>query len=224
MIEMNWSGLPQLLALGVMCSLCRRGDNTLMYTVDERFHKLRVHRAVRPAAGGAMLGLIGVAYVILFGWWMLHQPKPIGFHNYPMPAFYGDGYGAVQPMLTSLFYDDFYARAGAGKLLLLLIFLCLAKIAGTCLTLGSGGSGGIIAPSLFLGTTPGHCSPLHQDPAYSRSISGRVLCNDRNGRRSGGRRTRPPFSRSSYSLKSPISATSFCRRCSLASPRPASRS
>ena len=39
--------------------------------------------------------------------------------------------------------------------ILLLIFLCLAKIIGTCLTLGSGGSGGIIAPSLFLGATTG---------------------------------------------------------------------
>ena len=38
---------------------------------------------------------------------------------------------------------------------LLLVFLLLVKVAATCLTLGSGGSGGIIAPSLFLGATAG---------------------------------------------------------------------
>ena len=152
---MSWGGLPQLLILGVMCGLAGVATTRLMYTMDERFHHLPVHRAVRPAIGGALLGLLGVVYVIVFGWWMVHQPKPIDFHNYPMPAFYGDGYGAVQPMLTPDFYADFYMRVGAGKLLALVIFLCVAKIVGTCLTLGSGGSGGIIAPSLFLGATTG---------------------------------------------------------------------
>ena len=41
------------------------------------------------------------------------------------------------------------------KLLVLLAFLCGIKIVATCLTLGSGGSGGVIAPSLFLGATAG---------------------------------------------------------------------
>ena len=52
---------------------------------------------------------------------------------------------------------DFYAQFADShmKLLGMLLFLCLAKIAGTCLTLGSGGSGGVIAPSLFLGATTG---------------------------------------------------------------------
>jgi CIC family chloride channel protein len=42
-----------------------------------------------------------------------------------------------------------------GWLLLILAFLCLAKLIGTCLTLGSGGAGGVIAPSLFLGAVAG---------------------------------------------------------------------
>ena len=40
-------------------------------------------------------------------------------------------------------------------IVLLLLFLCVAKVVGTTLTLGSGGSGGVIAPSLFLGATTG---------------------------------------------------------------------
>ena len=82
---------------------------------------------------------------------MLHRAKPFDFPDYPMPAFYGDGYGAVQ----QLFGQAFYTRLHVGQLLLLLVFLSLAKIIGTCLTLASGGSGGIIAPSLFLGATTG---------------------------------------------------------------------
>ena len=123
----------------------------LMYYSDERFHKFRLPRAVRPAVGGALLGLLGVAYVVIFGWLMLGQAKPVSFHHYPLPAFFGDGYGVVQQLLG----DEFYGRFPAGRLALLLLFLCLAKIVGTCMTLSSGGSGGIIAPSLFLGATTG---------------------------------------------------------------------
>ncbi|MDB5304638.1 MAG: putative ClC chloride channel [Phycisphaerales bacterium] len=149
--EVTWGGVLPLLLLGVICGATGVALTRLMYMTDERFHALRLPRAVRPAVGGALLGVLGVIYVVVFGWLMLHQPKPIGFRDYPMPAFFGDGYGAVQ----RLFADDFYSTFHTFPLLALLAFLCLAKIVGTCLTLGSGGSGGIIAPSLFLGATTG---------------------------------------------------------------------
>jgi chloride channel protein, CIC family len=155
LLEINWAGLPHILVLGALCGVAGVAMTRLMYATDEQFHRLPIHRALRPAVGGATLGIVGVIYVIVFGWWMLHQPKPIDFSHYPMPAFYGDGYGAVQPMLTAAFYTDFYSHTSAMKLLALLAFLCVAKIVGTSLTLGSGGSGGIIAPSLFLGATTG---------------------------------------------------------------------
>jgi CIC family chloride channel protein len=68
-----------------------------------------------------------------------------------MPAFYGDGYGVVQRLLDGGFYQQYHGT----HLLLLLSFLLMVKIVATCLTLGSGGSGGIIAPALFLGATAG---------------------------------------------------------------------
>jgi CIC family chloride channel protein len=68
-----------------------------------------------------------------------------------MPAFFGDGYGAVRPMLGPEFYHQFHWVF----LLLVLGVLCVTKVVGTCLTLGSGGAGGIIAPSLFLGAVSG---------------------------------------------------------------------
>src|SRR5262249_23078125 len=86
-----------------------------------------------------------------FGRLLLHQPKPFTFEDYPMPAFFSDGYGVIQRLLT----PAFYLHMDGSKILLLLGFLSLAKILATCLTLGSGGSGGIIAPSLFVGATAG---------------------------------------------------------------------
>jgi CIC family chloride channel protein len=153
MFEMNWSTVPGLLLLGLASGVAGVSLTRLMYWTDETFHRLPIRREMRPAVGGALLGALGVVYVVVFGWIMLGQDKPFAAEHYPMPAFFGDGYGAVQPLLTGTFYTDFVQHST--KLLLLLLFLCVAKVVGTCLTLGSGGSGGIIAPSLFLGATTG---------------------------------------------------------------------
>lgn len=56
----------------------------------------------------------------------------------------GVGYATVVDILTGILTDP--------KLLLLLILL---KLLATCLTLGSGGSGGIFSPALFIGAATG---------------------------------------------------------------------
>jgi CIC family chloride channel protein len=112
---------------------------------------MRLPRFVRPAAGGALLGLLGVGYVIIFGWVMLGRSKPFAFEHYPMPAFFGDGYGVIRQLLNGTPEFNLPLR----YILVLLCSLGLLKILGTCLTLGSGGSGGIIAPSLFIGSVAG---------------------------------------------------------------------
>jgi len=74
----------------------------------------------------------------------------------------GVGYATVQDVLESTLTDPYF--------LLLLFF---AKLLATSLTLGSGASGGVFSPSLFLGATlggafalsVGHLAPsLHLDP------------------------------------------------------------
>jgi CIC family chloride channel protein len=123
----------------------------LMYFAERRFARLPVSSVMKPAVGGLMLGVMGVLYVMIFGWFLMDGHKPVPFHVYAMPAFFGDGYGVVKQMLTG----EFYGLYRPGLLASLLIFLVVAKIFGTCLTLGSGGSGGVIAPSLFLGAAGG---------------------------------------------------------------------
>jgi chloride channel protein, CIC family len=60
-----------------------------------------------------------------------------------IPQMYGVGYPVM-----------FKATAG-GYVLWFLILLAVAKIAATSLTMGIGGSGGVFAPSLFIGVTSG---------------------------------------------------------------------
>lgn len=143
--------VPTFVLLGILCGLAGVTLTKMMSLFEDRFAKLRRLGALRPALGGALVGVLGIIYVLIFGRLMLGQPKPFSFAQYPMPAFFADGYGVVQSLLGGAFYD----QMNVNKILLLLAFLCLVKILATCLTLASGGSGGVIAPSLFMGATAG---------------------------------------------------------------------
>ena len=151
-VRLNWGGLLNFFLLGVACGAVGAALTRLMYRAEDTFARSRLPRALKPAVGAAAMGAMGVLYVVVFGWGLLGRSKPVGFNYYPMPAFYGDGYGVVQRLLDGNFYGQF---TGLRDVVLLLAFLVLVKIAATGLTLGSGGSGGVIAPSLFLGATAG---------------------------------------------------------------------
>jgi CIC family chloride channel protein len=148
--QLDWLQVQNFILLGLACGLIGVATTRLMEYTERLFHRLHSHPALRPAIGGALLGCIGIAYIFLFGH-LRHQLKPVPVDVYPAPVFYGDGYGFIQTLLRA----DFYHGKPFGFLLLFLAFLTVAKIFGTCLTLGSGGSGGIIAPSLFLGAVVG---------------------------------------------------------------------
>jgi chloride channel protein, CIC family len=149
---LNWGQVGNFAILGLLCGLTGLGLTRLMFASEKFFNQMKLPELLRPAVGGAMLGATGVLYVLLFGHLLLHKSKPFDFSAYPPPAFFGDGYGAVQQMLVSTFpgYVTF-----DGRLLFLLVSLCFIKMAATCMTLSSGGSGGVIAPSLFIGATAG---------------------------------------------------------------------
>ncbi len=136
--------------LGLLCGLLAVGLIRAMQAGEAQFGRLRRLGVWRPAVGGALVGAVGVAFV-LAGQWLLKTDKPVPFGDYPMPAFFGDGYGVIEKLLQ----PAYYAHAPAGTLVLLLGAMCAAKVLCTTLTLGSGGSGGVIAPCLFLGATAG---------------------------------------------------------------------
>ena len=93
----------------------------------------------RALFGGLMLGLI-----IFF-----------------FPALYGEGYEVINALLAddlrkvtenSIFYDF---TGNASMMLLFIACLLVLKVVATAFTLGSGGVGGIFAPTLFMGSTLG---------------------------------------------------------------------
>jgi len=148
-----WPQMANFLALGVACGLVGVTFTRVMSASERRFERLRTRPALRPALGGAVLGALAVVYIMIFGWLARGEAKPISHSAYPMPAFFGDGYGFIQALFDNSFYQN--SHWNLGYLLCILGFLTFAKVVGTALTIGSGGSGGIIAPALFLGATTG---------------------------------------------------------------------
>lgn len=115
-----------------------------------------------PAIGGALLGLMAILWVFLARQYT-GGLKPFDPKNYPLPAFMGDGYGIIQRLISA----DYFASSPGQTLLVILVSLLFLKILATCITLSSGGVGGIIAPALFLGATSGSIAGLIAQAAGS---------------------------------------------------------
>lgn len=150
-MEFRFGQLGGFAVLGIVCGLTGVVLTRVVQAAEEHLPKVKVPSAIRPALGGAAVGLLGVIYIIVISWWTLGKSKFIAFDDYAMPAFFGDGYGAVKQLLTANFYES----VSWGLLLTILATLIVMKVIATALTLGSGGSGGIIAPSLFVGAMTG---------------------------------------------------------------------
>ncbi|MBI1368067.1 MAG: CBS domain-containing protein [Planctomycetes bacterium] len=137
-----WEILP-CLVLGVLCGMTGWGFTRALFSMEGLWGQWRWKKLVwlRPALGGLFLGCMGLLFVKI-------NPYAVG--QYRPPAFFANGY----PVIETLMDPGSYGAAGHVTLL----FLVMAagfKLLGTSLTLGSGGSGGIFAPSLFIGATVG---------------------------------------------------------------------
>jgi CIC family chloride channel protein len=141
---LGWGQVGNFILLGILCGVIGSVFTRAMYWSEHAFSRLAINKAFRPAIGGLMVGILGFLYIAI------PAHKPFAYGVYSMPAFFGDGYGVIQQMLRPDFYVDM-AGAATG----LLVLLCFIKIVVTGMTLGSGGSGGVIAPSVFVGATIG---------------------------------------------------------------------
>jgi len=137
--------LPNYLILGVICGIAAAAFTRAMSLSERAFDRLgRRFDILRPALGAAMLGAIGLAWITL-------SPSPRS-----MPEFYGSGYPAVRELLNPAYYVHSNSAAlQPMSLLLLIVLIGFVKSLATCLTIGSGGSGGLFAPSLLLGACAG---------------------------------------------------------------------
>lgn len=113
--------IPLYAILGILAALIARLFVVTLYKGEDIFENLKMPGWLKPALGGLLLGLLGLAF----------------------PQVFADGYQTI----TSILHGH-----GVYWLLIVLVF---AKMLATMLTLGSGNSGGIFAPSLFMGTALG---------------------------------------------------------------------
>jgi len=108
--------------LGLICAAVGIFYIWFFYSArDKFFRRLKIPDHVKPAIGGIGIGVL----IILF-------PDLVS-------GIIGSGYGALQDALL----DNLALSA--------MILLILAKILATSFTVGSGGSGGVFAPSLVIG-------------------------------------------------------------------------
>ncbi len=106
---------------------------------------------------GLFAGLISLLYIKVL-YWLEDFFDALKIHEILKPAIGGMLLGILGIWVPQIFGIGYHTMVNAmyGKLLwqtmLLLVF---AKILATSLSLGSGGSGGVFAPSLFIGTMTG---------------------------------------------------------------------
>ncbi|MBF0227501.1 MAG: chloride channel protein [Desulfobacterales bacterium] len=106
---------------------------------------------------GLFSGLISVVFIKIF----LLSGKifdKIKIYEWIKPACGGLGVGLIAlylPHVLGVGYETINFTLWNKIDLNILIFILFAKMIATCLSLGSGGSGGIFAPSLFMGATLG---------------------------------------------------------------------
>jgi CIC family chloride channel protein len=112
------------------------------YLVHDRFARLKLHPAAKPAIGGILTGVVGVA---LYG---LYRNSELGIESLSVFSY---GYGILQ----KFFVDQAFRNTEVYALALLLIAIALGKIVTTALTIGSGGSGGVFGPSMVIGGCAG---------------------------------------------------------------------
>ncbi len=152
--EFTYEELPSYAVLGLVCALVAVGFIRVLYAAEDIAERIRVHPIVKPIAGAFLLGVLGLGYIALLG--------ALG-HAAEVPDFFGNGYETIEHLLEPASYlgagletpGPGFGVMAASPQLWLLALLVILKSAGTASTLGSGGSGGVFAPSLFLGATAG---------------------------------------------------------------------
>ncbi|MEE4240106.1 MAG: chloride channel protein [Desulfopila sp.] len=129
------------LVLGLLAAIVGIMFIRMLDFSEKAFDSWDFPQIFKPAVGAACLGIIGLCYTLLPGTGISGSVPPSDTHPVlqGLPHMYGSGFDFIE---TAIQGD------GTFWILLLLMFL---KPLATSFTLGSGNSGGVFAPSLFIG-------------------------------------------------------------------------
>jgi len=133
------------LLLGLACALAGIMFIGMLGWFEKNFENMPCPQFLQPAVGALLLGLIGVCYMQLSGFFAggPADTQSQVFLVGNMPSVYGSGFAFIEEALR------------CNVPFLLLVALIFLKPLATSFTLGSGNSGGVFAPSLFIGAMLG---------------------------------------------------------------------
>ncbi|EMR02911.1 chloride channel protein [Cesiribacter andamanensis] len=129
---------PYFLLLGAVCGLAAFYFNRIMWAVEGWVGR------IQEALPRALMGGIGLGLIIFI-----------------FPPIYGEGYDSIIAMLSGqdevlLSRSFFFGELDSVYVVLLFMLgVLLIKPVASALTIGAGGSGGVFAPSLFMGAVTG---------------------------------------------------------------------
>ena len=133
--------IPFYILLGITCGLVALHFTRMQYYFEGLVHKIKNDYLRLVVSGGLLAMLVAV-----------------------LPGLYGEGYTTIKALISgnavnvvkqTLFLSDQYYDQVI-VLLGIIFALILVKAIATALTIGSGGSGGIFAPSLMIGALTGY--------------------------------------------------------------------
>ena len=137
--------IPTFLILGFACGLIGALFVRSLDFAERFFVATSLPIFARPLLGALLLGIIGV---VVF--WFTE-----GNH---VPLFYGNGYPTIESLLDPQYYFNSESQEilrDAAPILIMLVGLATIKLLATSITVGSGGAGGLFAPSLLIGAATG---------------------------------------------------------------------
>lgn len=138
----HWTELGNYVILGLLAAGAAIGFIRLLYWAEDLFEKLAIHEILKPVLGAIGLGLIGLITVLV-----------IDKNGMGEPSIFGNGYRVIGQCIGG---DNHHGRDPVQLGIPILATLLVLKLLATCFTLGSGGSGGVFAPSLFMGAVVGY--------------------------------------------------------------------
>ncbi|MBN1329514.1 MAG: chloride channel protein [Candidatus Heimdallarchaeota archaeon] len=129
--------------------------------IEKLAHKIKTHPIVWPISGAAITGLIGLISPRATSQDLEFRPSPysdpliIRENVEGIPRIFGVGYDTITALFENKPIEDGWTLIGGGVIFVVLLLLVL-KILATACSVGTGNSGGVFAPALFIGATTGY--------------------------------------------------------------------
>lgn len=142
------------LLFGALCGIISLYFTRMIYVFEGAIQKLK------NDFGRAFIGGISLAVIILL-----------------FPPIYGEGYETIKNLLSgdseNIFFSNLLSSLSENQasIILFLFLVLLVKPIATALTIGAGGSGGIFAPSLFMGGLSGYIFSSSTNTIFGTSLS-----------------------------------------------------